>query len=384
MRAHPPTRFFVPLSPLRTLVAIAATLPMALPAAGQAPVAPPIEEPEIQRNQPFYSTFSICAIDSATGESGVAVTTRVPFVGRAVPWARAGVGAVATQAWTVVEYGVQGLDLLEQGVAPAEALETLLADDAGRESRQLGIIDMQGRSVAHTGEENGEWAGSRQGENYTVQANIMVGPEIVDAVADHFESTAETGMPLAERLILALESGQALGGDRRWGRLQSAAIRVADPNDPGRGGDHLSLSIDVGEHPHPVQELKRIYSTTQRRLGYRDFSQIEGDDVVELKKMLHALSYWRSQLEVFPEPPRFDAEPGLLRSDPAAYRRKIDDYRELARRYDEAFAVYDEEAISAVDAFRSAHDLDYSGNPRGLVDHRLVEALKHAYFSRAQ
>ena len=117
---------------------------------------------------PHYATFSICAIDPDSGECGVAVTTRVPFVGRAVPWVRAGVGAVATQAWTVVEYGNRGLDLLEEGLEPQEVLERLLADDDGRESRQLGIIDMQGLTAAHTGEENGNWAGSRQGPNYTV------------------------------------------------------------------------------------------------------------------------------------------------------------------------------------------------------------------------
>ena len=87
----------------------------------------------------------------------------------------------------------------------------------------------------------------------------MVGPEVVEAVATQFESTAGTGMPLAERMILAMEAGQAKGGDRRWGSLQSAAIKIADPNDPGRGGDYIALAIEVGEHPDPVAEPKRIY-----------------------------------------------------------------------------------------------------------------------------
>src|SRR5262245_43503247 len=156
--------------------------------------------------QPQYSTFSLCAIDPATGQSGAAVTTRVPFVGRAVPWVRAGVGAVCTQASTVVEYGTRGLDLLAKGVAPKDAIAQLLADDQGRESRQIGVIDMKGRAAAHTGKQNGNWAGSRQGPTYTVQANIMVGPEVVDAVAASFESTDGTGLPLAERMILALET----------------------------------------------------------------------------------------------------------------------------------------------------------------------------------
>jgi uncharacterized Ntn-hydrolase superfamily protein len=331
---------------------------------------------------PARATFSLCAIDPESGQSGVAVTTRVPFVGRAVPWVRAGVGAVATQAWTVVEYGRQGLDLMEQGLAPADALARLLADDASRESRQLGLIDMQGRTAAHTGAENGAWAGSRQGENYTVQANIMVGPQVIAAVADHFESTAGTGMPLAERMILALEAGQAEGGDKRWGLFQSAAIRVADPDEPGRGGDHLAVSIDVGEHEHPVAEMKRIYYKTARRLGHRDFSEVTGPDVVELKRMLHALGYWRKELESFPEPPPFDVDRGLMREDPERFRELLDAYREKAAAYEKAYAVYDEEAVAAVDAYRRDAGLDYEGNPRGLVDVRLVEALRAAYFDR--
>ena len=310
------------------------------------------------------------------------MTTRVPFVGRAVPWARAGVGAVATQSWTIVEYGRRGLDLMQEGLDPAAALERLLADDAGRELRQLGLIDMQGRTVAHTGEENGDWAGSRQGDNYTVQANIMVGPEVVAAVADSFESTAASGMPLAERLILALEAGQAEGGDKRWGRLQSAAIRVADPNHPGRGGDHLAVSIDVGENPTPVAEMKRIYYLTAGRLGHRVFSAIRGSDVVELKRMLHALGYWREELEALPEPPEFDVDRNLGRTDPAAFQQAIDDYRELAREYDERWSVYDAETVAAVDAFRKDNGLDYAGNPPGLVDRALVDALRAAYYAR--
>src|SRR5688572_29458379 len=252
---------------------------------------------------PQYSTFSLCAIDPITGQSGAAVTTRVPFVGRAVPHVRAKVGAVCTQASTVVEYGPRGLDLLAKGVEPEGVLQQLLADDQSRESRQVGVINMKGVGAAHTGKGNGNWAGSRQGKNYTVQANIMVGPEVVDAVATTFESTEGTAMPLAERMILAMEAGQAKGGDRRWGNLQSAAIKIADPNDPGRGGDYISLAIEVGEHAEPVTEMKRIYYTTGRRLGYRTFSNVEGPDVIELKRMLHALGYWRPPLAAFPDAP---------------------------------------------------------------------------------
>lgn len=303
--------------------------------------------------EPQYSTFSICAIDPATSQSGAAVTTRVPFVGRAVPHVRAGVGAVCTQASTMVEFGPRGLDLIEKGVAPADIIQQLLASDERRETRQVGVIDMKGRSAAHTGKQNGVWAGSKQGLNYTVQANIMVGPEVIEAVAASFESTDGTGMPLAERMILALEAGYAKGGDRRWGLLQSAAIKIADPNNPGRGGDHIALAIEVGEHANPVAEMKRIYLTTARRLGYREFSRVEGADVIELKRMLHALGYWRPSLAAFP--------------DPAPVRE---------------FGVFDEEAIAAVDKFRTDNGMAYQGNAPGLVDARFVDALRAAYFKK--
>lgn len=331
-----------------------------------------------------HATFSLCAIDPKTGEAGVIVTTRVPFVGRAVPWVRAGVGAVATQAWTVVEYGRQGLDLLEDGVEPQQAIERLVADDKARERRQLGMIDMQGRTAAFTGKENGVWAGSRQGRNYTVQGNILIGREVIDAVADHFESTEGTGMPLAERLILALAAGQAKGGDRRWGLFQSAALRVADPNDPGRGGDHLSVSIDVGEHADPIGELRRIYWTTQRRLGYRSFSEIQGRDVIELKRMLHALGYWRKDLKELPPEPVVRADPALQRTDPERFQKQIDEQRKPFEAYMKEFALYDSAAMDAVDAFRKDHNLVFEGNPRGLVDERFVQALGEAYQQNAQ
>lgn len=325
------------------------------------------------------ATFSICAVDPDSGQSGVAVTTRVPFVGRAVPWVRAGVGAVATQSWTVVEYGRDGLDLLEEGLTPMEALDRLLADDEGRELRQLGLIDMNGRTASHTGGENSAWAGSRQGRNYTVQGNILVGPEVVDAVAESFESTEGLNMPLAERLILALEAGQARGGDKRWGYLQSAALRVADPDNPGRGGDHLAVSIDVGEHPEPVAELKRIYATTGRRLGYRSFSRVEGDDVVELKRMLHALGYWRPKMKAFPKEPEFDFPQEQRRTDPEGFQAYVADYRKKAKDYTERYAVYDAEAVAAVDAWREENGMVYEGNAPGLVDARLVDRLRAAY-----
>jgi uncharacterized Ntn-hydrolase superfamily protein len=334
---------------------------------------------------PQYSTFSLCAIDPVAGQSGAAVTTRVPFVGRAVPHVRAGIGAVCTQASTMVEYGPRGLDLLAKGVEPQAALQQLLSDDQQRESRQLALIDMKGRSAAHTGKNNGNWAGSRQGKNYTVQANIMVGPEVVEAVAATFEATEGTGMPLAERMILALEAGQQKGGDRRWGNLQSAAIKIADPNNPGRGGDNIALAIEVGEHAEPVGEMKRIYYTTARTLGYRTFSRVDGPDIVELKRMLHALGYWRPSLAAFPDaPPNVGNQKiaELRKTDPAAADKLQAESRRLQQEFTREFATYDEEAMAAVDKFRADKSLNYQGNPVGLVDARFIDALRAAYFAK--
>ena len=339
-----------------------------------------------EAGNPQYSTFSLCAIDPATGQSGAAVTTRVPFVGRAVPHVRAGIGAVCTQASTVVEYGPRGLDLMAKGVEPAAAVAQLLSDDQQRESRQLGMIDMKGRSAAHTGKNNGNWAGSKQGLNYTVQANIMVGPEVIDAVARTFEASDGTGMPLAERMILAMEAGQSKGGDRRFGNLQSAAIKIADPNDPGRGGDHIALAIEVGEHPEPVGEMKRIYYTTGRRLGYRTFSKVEGQDVVELKRMLNALGYWRpGKYAEFPAPPPNANSPKmqeLRKTNPAAYEKALAEAKQATADYNREFATFDDEAVAAVDKFRADRSLNYQGNPPGLVDQRFVDALKAAYLEK--
>jgi uncharacterized Ntn-hydrolase superfamily protein len=346
-----------------------------------APATPSAGQREADPAGLHHATFSICAIDAATGESGVAVTTRVPFVGRAVPWVRAGVGAVATQAWTVVEYGRLGLDLLEQKVPPQQILDRLLADDRAKEKRQLALVDMQGRTAAFTGKETNGWAGSRQGQGYTVQGNILVGREVVDAVADHFESTAGTGMKLAERLILALEAGQKAGGDKRKGRFQSAAIRIADPRDPGRGGDHISLAIDVGEHAEPVGEMRRIYETTARRLGYRSFSLVEGPDVVELKRMLQAAGYFRKGEPAIPEAPRlphYDAS--LQRTDPGRLDALFAEHDARQKEYMKTWAAFDSEAVDAVDAFRKDHGLDHEGNPRGLVDAALVQALRKIHF----
>jgi len=182
-----------------------------------------------------------------------------------------------------------------------------------------------------------------------------------------------------------MEAGQAKGGDRRFGNLQSAAIKIADPNDPGRGGDHIALAIEVGEHAEPVGEMKRIYYTTGRRLGYRTFAKVEGPDVIELKRMLHALGYWRASLAAFPDPPpgmNSPAMQALRKTDPAAVDKAAAAFKQASGAYTREYATFDDETVAAVDKFRADKGLNYQGNPPGLVDQRFVDALKAAYLEK--
>ncbi|HEY8550176.1 MAG TPA: DUF1028 domain-containing protein [Vicinamibacterales bacterium] len=247
-----------------------------------------------------FHTFSIVAVDPATKEVGVAVTTRNPCVGNVVPWVRAGVGAVATQGGTRVEYGPELLDLLEKGVSPRDALDQLLAADKDRERRQIGVIAIDGRSAQWTGagqkgaESRGDWTAELAGRTYAVQGNSLVSPDVVKAVAETFEASEGSPRHLADRLIEALNAGQLLGGDGRHGETQSAAVLVADPR-PGmsRRPDGQTVNINVCEHPEPVAELRRIYDTASETLGFRTLEQFIGRDVLQLKIMLHALGFYR-------------------------------------------------------------------------------------------
>lgn len=144
------------------------------------------QEPVSWADELVFHTFSIAAVDPATGESGVAVTTRVACVGNGVPWVRVGVGAVATQASTRTEYGQELLDMLEEGMTPREALDLATAGDEGRERRQIGVVALDGSSAQHTGSGTGDWAGHRAGLNYATQGNVLVGPEVLAAVAAAF------------------------------------------------------------------------------------------------------------------------------------------------------------------------------------------------------
>jgi uncharacterized Ntn-hydrolase superfamily protein len=201
------------------------------------------------------ATFSICALDPANGEVGCAVQSRYFAVGSVVPWAKAGVGAVATQAAGVAAFGPRVLALMEQGLTPEQAIASALADDEGRETRQLGAVAADGRSASHTGRECMAWAGHRTNEGYAVQGNILAGEAVVVEMERAF---LETGGSLAERLVSALEAGQAAGGDSRG--QQSSAIVVERPGAAAESRDGLDLvcELRVEDHPEPIAELRRL------------------------------------------------------------------------------------------------------------------------------
>lgn len=204
---------------------------------------------------PPVSTFSIVAIDPQTGELGVAVASRYFSVGSVVPWAMADVGAVATQANVNVGYGQQALDLLRQGMTAQEALKKILADDKfeGKDGRQVAIVDAKGNIAAYTGPKAPNWAGDRQGKTWSAQGNILVGPQVPEAMGRAFEATQGE---LAEKLFAALKAGDAAGGDSR-GR-QSASMLVVRK----RGGRNINndryIYINVDDNPDPFKELRRL------------------------------------------------------------------------------------------------------------------------------
>ncbi|GJM43790.1 MAG: hypothetical protein DHS20C21_06320 [Gemmatimonadota bacterium] len=210
--------------------------------------------PGLARAHEPVATFSIVGCDPETGEVGVAVQSKFFAVGAVVPWAKAEVGAVATQAFANTTFGPRGLELLANGTSPSEVLEILLSTDDGRDQRQVGIVDARGRAAAHTGSECMVWAGHVTGENFTAQGNILVGEETVQAMAAAFRDTE--GM-LGEKLMRALEAGQAAGGDSRG--QQSAAILIAKKDSGYAGFDDRYCDLRVDDHQEPIRELRRVF-----------------------------------------------------------------------------------------------------------------------------
>ncbi len=198
-------------------------------------------------------TFSIVARCPKTHVLGVGVSTAIPAVGSRVPHVEADVGAIATQANTNIDYGVKGLKLLKLGFSPRASLETMLEEDSDRETRQVIIIDCEGRTAAFTGKETGFWKGHFVGEGFVVAGNMLVGECVIEAMKEEYEKSEGE---LAKRLLRALEAGDAVGGDKR-GKL-SAAIVVA-------GGPRVFVDLRVDFSLNPVGELRRVFENIRRR-----------------------------------------------------------------------------------------------------------------------
>jgi len=201
------------------------------------------------------STFSIVAYDAAAGDWGVAVASRYFSVGSVVPWAEAGVGAVATQANVNVGYGPKAIKLLEQGLSAKEVLKRLLDEDTfeGKDGRQVAIVDAKGNLAAFTGPNAPNWAGDRQGKNWSAQGNILVGPQVPESMGRAFESTQGE---LAEKLWAALKAGNEAGGDSRG--KQSASMLVVRKGGGRNTNNDRYIYINVDDAPNPFPELRRL------------------------------------------------------------------------------------------------------------------------------
>ncbi len=250
----------------------------------------------VARNMPdVVATFSIVAFDPETDSLGVAVQSKFLAVGSIVPWARAGVGAVATQAMANFNYGPCGLDLMSQGRSAQETVEAMISADEEREHRQLGVVDAEGRAATFTGSDCFEWAGGVTGEHYAAQGNILVGRQTVEAMAKTFEGTSGD---LAGRLLAALDAGQQAGGDSR-GRQSSALLVVREGG--GYGGDNdRVMDLRVDDHPEPIRELIRLRGLHTLYFGEtraEDVLAVEGKVREELEAALRRLGYLEGNVD---------------------------------------------------------------------------------------
>ena len=231
-------------------------------------------------------TFSIVAFDPASGDLGVAVASKFPAVGAVVPWARAGVGAVATQSWANTDFGPDGLRLMGGGLPAGAALDAVLEPDGEREERQAGFIDASGGAATFTGANCMDWAGGLTGDGFAAQGNILVGEDVVSGLAQAF---TEAEGDLCDRLLAALLAGDAAGGDRRG--KQSAALLVvrAEGGYEGRNDRYIDLRVD--DHPDAPVELARLFTVWDDTMLIRHDEPVVAtpDVVADLQRRLTAI-----------------------------------------------------------------------------------------------
>ncbi|GAB3297709.1 hypothetical protein GCM10027511_12640 [Hymenobacter humi] len=241
---------------------------------------------------PFAHTFSIVARDPATGEMAVAVQSHWFSVGTSVSWGEAGVGVVATQSFTNKSFGLRGLALLKSGKSAQQALDELLSNDEGRDVRQVAILDNQGRVATHTGKKCVDMAGHQQGNQFSVQANMMLSDKVWPAMAKAYQQNAK--LPLAERVLAALDAAQAAGGDIR-GRQSAALLVVRGKATEGPWADRL-VDLRVDDHATPLVELRRLLSL------HRAYEHMNaGDLAVEKNDMPKAIQEYQAAEKMFPQ-----------------------------------------------------------------------------------
>lgn len=266
----------------RTLIAMGISL-MASMGAAKAQV--------FKAEEPLAHTYSIVARDAKTGEMAVGVQSHWFSVGTAVPWVEPGVGVVATQSFVNKSFGPRGLALLKEGKTPEEALAILLADDEAREVRQVSILDTQGRVATHTGKQCIRYAGHITGNNFSVQANMMLNDKVWPAMAKAFERSE--GQPLAERVLLAMQAGEQAGGDIRG--KQSAALVVVRGNKTDQPWDDKIIDLRVDDHEQPLDELARLLKVHR---AYEHMNQ--GDIAIEKGQMQKAMEEYGKAEAMFP------------------------------------------------------------------------------------
>ncbi len=240
------------------------------------------------------STFSIVACDPDTQEWGVATQSKFLAVGSVVPWAQAGAGAVATQSYANTTFGPEGLALMASGLGAQDTLDQLLAEDEGRERRQLGLVDAQGNAATFTGKECLAWAGGLTGTGYAVQGNILAGEAVITAMAEAFEQTRGE---LVDRLAAALAAGQKAGGDRRG--QQSAALLVVREKGGYAGLNDRYVDLRVDDHPRPIGRLKEILELHHLYFGRADPASLVAIDAKiarELQRIAKRSGHYRGPI----------------------------------------------------------------------------------------
>jgi uncharacterized Ntn-hydrolase superfamily protein len=274
------------------------------------------------------STFSIVSHDPEAQEWGIAVQSKFLAVGAVVPWAQAGVGAVATQSYANTSFGPDGLALMAEGYSAEEALGQLVAQDEGRARRQAGLVDAQGQAATYTGDECHDWAGGLTGRHYAAQGNILVSAATVESMAKAFE---EAKGELADRLVAALVAGQTAGGDRRG--QQSASVLVVRPEGGYGGYNDRYLDLRVDDDPAPIERLQALVDL--HHLFFRppapgEMIAIEGELARDAQRILQWAGYYDGPITGEYDPPtqkamralignenfeeRFDEEKGLISS----------------------------------------------------------------------